>query len=182
MSFAYEILVCAIKEPVFLSSPNVSRPCTPKSDSELLKDQQEDSAMLWSWGELPQAAKVRIKPTHWHIHPTNSNYNIHVIWITPPIINSYLLHNKMMYLQPSFLSSKPNVLPACPLSIPVSDNTHFRVIPDTAVHGHDRNRTLHSDGQSNRAACVMSAVEKGGANTGPRPQNKTDSPSIRKGY
>uniref|UniRef100_A0A8C1UI06 phosphatidate phosphatase n=1 Tax=Cyprinus carpio TaxID=7962 RepID=A0A8C1UI06_CYPCA len=98
--------------------------------------QQEDSAMLWSWGELPQAAK------------------------------------------PSFLSSKPNVLPACPLSIPVSDNTHFRVIPDTAVH--DRNRTLHSDGQSNRAACVMSAVEEGGANTGPRPQNKTDSPSKRK--
>uniref|UniRef100_A0A8C1UMJ6 phosphatidate phosphatase n=1 Tax=Cyprinus carpio TaxID=7962 RepID=A0A8C1UMJ6_CYPCA len=118
------------------NSPDVSRPCTPKSDSELLKDQQEDSAMLWSWGELPQAAK------------------------------------------PSFLSSKPNVLPACPLSIPVSDNTHFRVIPDTAVH--DRNRTLHSDGQSNRAACVMSAVEEGGANTGPRPQNKTDSPSKRK--
>ncbi|KAF4099871.1 hypothetical protein G5714_019997 [Onychostoma macrolepis] len=119
-------------------SPNVSRPCTPKSDSELLKDQQEDSAMLWSWGELPQAAK------------------------------------------PSFLSSKPNVLPACPLSIPVSDNTHFRVIPDTAVHGHDRNKTLHSDDQSNRAACVMSAVEEGGANTGPLPQNKTDSPSKRK--
>uniref|UniRef100_A0A671S037 phosphatidate phosphatase n=1 Tax=Sinocyclocheilus anshuiensis TaxID=1608454 RepID=A0A671S037_9TELE len=56
----------------FLSSPNVSRPCTPKSDSELLKDQQEDSAMLWSWGELPQAAKVRIKPTHLHIHPINT--------------------------------------------------------------------------------------------------------------
>uniref|UniRef100_A0A8C1H561 phosphatidate phosphatase n=2 Tax=Cyprinus carpio TaxID=7962 RepID=A0A8C1H561_CYPCA len=129
--------------------PNVSRPGTPKSDSELLsKDQQEDSAMLWSWGELPQAAK------------------------------------------PSFLSAKPNVLPACPLSIPVSDNTHFRVIPETATHGHDRNRTLHSDSQSNRAkeqdvtpaACVMSEVEEGGANVGPRPQNKTDSPSKRKGY
>uniref|UniRef100_A0A671S0W1 phosphatidate phosphatase n=1 Tax=Sinocyclocheilus anshuiensis TaxID=1608454 RepID=A0A671S0W1_9TELE len=146
------------KNLFFLSSPNVSRPCTPKSDSELLKDQQEDSAMLWSWGELPQAAKVRIKPTHLHIHPINSNYNIN----------------------PSFLSSKPNVLPACPLSIPVSDNTHFRVIPDTPVHGQDRNGTLHFDGQSNRAACVMSAVEEGGANTGPRPQNKTDSPSKRK--
>ncbi|CAM4687648.1 unnamed protein product [Leuciscus chuanchicus] len=122
-------------------SPNVSRPCTPKSDSELLcKGQQEDSDMLWSWGELPQAAK------------------------------------------PSFLSAKPNVLPA--LSIPVSDNTHFRVIPETAVHHHDSNRTLHADGQSNRAkefekrdvtpaACVTSEVEEGGANTGPRPQNKT---------
>lgn len=128
-------------------SPNVSRPGTPKSDSELLsKDQQEDSAMLWSWGELPQAAK------------------------------------------PSFLSAKPNILPACPLSIPVSDNTHFRVIPETATRGHDRHRTLHSDIQSNRAkeqdvtpaACVMSEVEEGVANAGPRPQNKTDSPSKRK--
>lgn len=92
-----------------------------------------------------------------------------------------------MYLQPSFLSAKPNVLPA--LSIPVTDNTHFRVIPETAVHHHDSNRTLHADGQSNRAkefekrdvtpaACVTSEVEEGGANTGPRPQNKTK----RKGY
>ncbi|XP_026103793.1 phosphatidate phosphatase LPIN1 [Carassius auratus] len=128
-------------------SPNVSRPCTPKSDSELLsKDQLEDSAMLWSWGELPQAAT------------------------------------------PSFLSTKPDVMPACPLSIPVSDNTHFRVIPEMATHGHNRNRTLDSDGQSNRAkeqdvtpaAWVMSEVEEGGAKAGPRPQNKTDSPSKRK--
>lgn len=96
-----------------------------------------------------------------------------------------------MYLQPSFLSEKPNVLPAYnPLSIPVSDNTHFRVIPETAAHGLDRNRTLHADSQSNRAkeqhvtsaTCVMSEVEEGGANNGPRPQNKTDSPSKRKGY
>lgn len=94
-----------------------------------------------------------------------------------------------MYLQPSFLSAKPNVLPACPLSIPVSDNTHFRVIPETAAHNHHSNRILHANGQSNRgkefekqdvttAACVMSEVEEGGANTGPRLQNKTK----RKGY
>ncbi len=66
MSFAYESLVCAIKEPVFLSSPNVSRPCTPKSDSELLKDQQEDSAMLWSWGsyrKLPRSELNRLTDT-----------------------------------------------------------------------------------------------------------------------
>ncbi|KAG1938405.1 phosphatidate phosphatase LPIN1 [Pimephales promelas] len=125
-------------------SPNASRPCTPKSDSELLcQGQQDDSDMLWSWGELPQVAK------------------------------------------PSFLSANPNVLPAsASLSIPVSDNTHFRVIPETAAHHHDSNRTLHADGQSHRAkefekqdvtpaACVMSEVEEGGANTGPRPQNKT---------
>uniref|UniRef100_A0A8C2FY80 phosphatidate phosphatase n=1 Tax=Cyprinus carpio TaxID=7962 RepID=A0A8C2FY80_CYPCA len=121
--------------------------------------------------------------------PFQSKYiNIKTVVYYAPVLNSYLLHNKIMYLQPSFLSAKPNVLPACPLSIPVSDNTHFRVIPETATHGHDRNRTLHSDSQSNRAkeqdvtpaACVMSEVEEGGANVGPRPQNKTDSPSKRK--
>ncbi|KAI7800229.1 putative phosphatidate phosphatase LPIN1, partial [Triplophysa rosa] len=125
-------------------SPNVSRPCTPKSDSELLcKGQPEDSAMLWSWGELPQAAK------------------------------------------PSFLSAKPNLPSAHPLSIPISDNTHFRVIPS-----HDDIRS-HPDGQSSRAkdfenpevtsaACVMSESEENGANTGHRSQNKTDSPCKRK--
>ncbi|XP_051500259.1 phosphatidate phosphatase LPIN1 [Myxocyprinus asiaticus] len=127
-------------------SPNVSRPSTPKSDSELnFKGQQEDSAMLWSWGELPQAAK------------------------------------------PSFLSAKPNLLP---VSVPVSDNTHFRVIPETAAHCHDDMRS-HTDGQLNRAkefkkqdvtsvATVMSEVDESGENIGPWPQNKTDSPSKRK--
>uniref|UniRef100_A0A8C2HQS0 phosphatidate phosphatase n=1 Tax=Cyprinus carpio TaxID=7962 RepID=A0A8C2HQS0_CYPCA len=129
-------------------------------------------------GDQVQNISQTCKPSHYD----QSSY--------APVLNSYLLHNKIMYLQPSFLSAKPNVLPACPLSIPVSDNTHFRVIPETATHGHDRNRTLHSDSQSNRAkeqdvtpaACVMSEVEEGGANVGPRPQNKTDSPSKRKGY
>lgn len=125
-------------------SPYVSRPCTPKSDSELLcKGQQEDSAMLWSWGELPQAAK------------------------------------------PSFLSAKPNLLPAHPLSIPVSENTHFRVIPSL-----DDIRS-HPDGQSTgakefeklevtSAACVMSESEENRADTGHRPQNNPDSPCKRK--
>ncbi|XP_056620098.1 phosphatidate phosphatase LPIN1 isoform X2 [Triplophysa dalaica] len=126
------------------NSPNVSRPCTPKRDSELLcKGQTEDSAMLWSWGELPQAAK------------------------------------------PSFLSAKPNLLSAHPLSILISDSTHFRVIPSI-----DDIRT-HPDGQLTgakefekpevtSAACVMSESEENGLNTGHRKQNKTDSPCKRK--
>uniref|UniRef100_A0A8C1K9F5 phosphatidate phosphatase n=1 Tax=Cyprinus carpio TaxID=7962 RepID=A0A8C1K9F5_CYPCA len=122
----------------FLSSPNVSRPGTPKSDSELLsKDQQEDSAMLWSWGELPQAAKVRITLK------TNS---------FTQILESILLDNphKAAVLSVGCASFSSTLFPSTQLS---------DVTP---------------------AACVMSEVEEGGANVGPRPQNKTDSPSKRK--
>ncbi|TRY88471.1 hypothetical protein DNTS_005153 [Danionella cerebrum] len=107
-----------------------SRPCTPKSDSELLcKHHPEDSGMSWSWGELPQTAK--------------------------------------------------------PLSIPVSENTHFRVITDTAAHHQDWSKTLYATGQSNKrekerkkqnvtpGASVMSETEVGGANSGPRLPNES---------
>uniref|UniRef100_A0A8C2ZF83 phosphatidate phosphatase n=1 Tax=Cyclopterus lumpus TaxID=8103 RepID=A0A8C2ZF83_CYCLU len=60
------------------------------SDSELLTKpsdaRNQNPAMLWAWGELPQAAK------------------------------------------PSFLPVKPDPPPVCPVSIPVSESTHFRVI------------------------------------------------------
>ncbi|XP_026141806.1 phosphatidate phosphatase LPIN1-like isoform X1 [Carassius auratus] len=44
------------------SSPNDSLPSTPKSDSELLSSQRsggkpDNPEMLWTWGELPHAAK-----------------------------------------------------------------------------------------------------------------------------
>ncbi|XP_014420796.1 phosphatidate phosphatase LPIN1 isoform X8 [Camelus ferus] len=45
------------------ASPSVSRPSTPKSDSELVSKsvdrtaQKSNLEMLWLWGELPQAAK-----------------------------------------------------------------------------------------------------------------------------
>ncbi|XP_057598489.1 phosphatidate phosphatase LPIN1 isoform X2 [Hippopotamus amphibius kiboko] len=45
------------------ASPSVSRPSTPKSDSELVSKsvdrtlQKNNLEMLWLWGELPQAAK-----------------------------------------------------------------------------------------------------------------------------
>ncbi|XP_059376488.1 phosphatidate phosphatase LPIN1-like isoform X2 [Carassius carassius] len=44
------------------SSPNGSLPSTPKSDSELLSSQRsggkpDNPEMLWTWGELPHAAK-----------------------------------------------------------------------------------------------------------------------------
>lgn len=73
-----------------IQSPGNSRPTSPKSDSELLTKPSDarnrNPAMLWAWGELPQAAK------------------------------------------PSFLPVKPDPPPVRPLSIPVSESTHFRVI------------------------------------------------------
>lgn len=50
---------------VFSLSPSGSRPSTPKSDSELVSKStdrtgQKNPEMLWLWGELPQAAKVRV--------------------------------------------------------------------------------------------------------------------------
>ncbi|KAL7889009.1 hypothetical protein AOLI_G00039830 [Acnodon oligacanthus] len=88
-----------------MHSPNVSRPCSPKSDSELVTkagEEKQNPAMLWAWGELPQ---------------------------------------------PSFLPSKPDSPAVCPVSIPVSHNTHFKVIPDASAanehSGGDSATSLH---------------------------------------
>ncbi|XP_074471770.1 phosphatidate phosphatase LPIN1 isoform X1 [Sebastes fasciatus] len=73
-----------------IQSPGNSRPTSTKSDSELMTKPSEadnqNPAMHWAWGELPQAAT------------------------------------------PSFLPVKSDPPPVCPLSIPVSESTHFRVI------------------------------------------------------
>ncbi|KAM7395544.1 hypothetical protein PAMA_007017 [Pampus argenteus] len=73
-----------------IQSPGNSRPTSPKSDSELMMKpsdtDNQNPAMHWAWGELPQAAT------------------------------------------PSFLPVKSNPPPVCPVSIPVSESTHFRVI------------------------------------------------------
>uniref|UniRef100_A0A671VD34 phosphatidate phosphatase n=1 Tax=Sparus aurata TaxID=8175 RepID=A0A671VD34_SPAAU len=41
----------------FPSSPDDSRSSTPKSDSELTNQNKDNPEMLWTWGELPQAAQ-----------------------------------------------------------------------------------------------------------------------------
>ncbi|KAG7508635.1 hypothetical protein JOB18_019920 [Solea senegalensis] len=71
-----------------VQSPGNSRPTSPKSDSELMNkpSDNQNPAMHWAWGELPQAAR------------------------------------------PSFLPVNPDPPPVCPVSIPVSESTHFRVI------------------------------------------------------
>uniref|UniRef100_A0AAR2IQ49 phosphatidate phosphatase n=1 Tax=Pygocentrus nattereri TaxID=42514 RepID=A0AAR2IQ49_PYGNA len=124
--------------PADRNSPNVSRPCSPKSDSELVtkagEEKQQNPAMLWAWGELPQ---------------------------------------------PSFLPSKPGSPAVCPVSIPVSHSTHFKVIPDASA------ATKHSRVQNGTtamlAARLVSEVEEGAvAAVGAVQQSKTDSPSKRK--
>ncbi|KAJ7988969.1 hypothetical protein DPEC_G00314700 [Dallia pectoralis] len=43
--------------PSPISNLGGTRPCSPKSDSELTNQSKENPEMQWAWGELPQAAK-----------------------------------------------------------------------------------------------------------------------------
>ncbi|XP_049914507.1 phosphatidate phosphatase LPIN1 isoform X2 [Epinephelus moara] len=147
-----------------IQSPGNSRPTSPKSDSELMTKpsdaDNQDQAMHWAWGELPQAAT------------------------------------------PSFLPVKPDPPPVCPVSIPVSESTHFRVITHETsseqcgpcseisalrllMPGETREETVGMESESMRvetqtaggvAAHTIADMEE----TTPRPQGKTDSPSKRK--
>ncbi|CAK6963969.1 phosphatidate phosphatase LPIN1 isoform X1 [Scomber scombrus] len=47
-----------------VSSPDDSRSSTPKSDSELANQSKNNPEMLWTWGELPQAAQPSFLTSH----------------------------------------------------------------------------------------------------------------------
>lgn len=47
-----------------VSSPDDSRSSTPKSDSELGNQSKDNPEMLWTWGELPQAAQPSFLTSH----------------------------------------------------------------------------------------------------------------------
>ncbi|XP_050933356.1 phosphatidate phosphatase LPIN1 isoform X2 [Lates calcarifer] len=47
-----------------LVSPDDSRSSTPKSDSELTSQNKDNPEMLWTWGELPQAAQPSFLTSH----------------------------------------------------------------------------------------------------------------------
>ncbi|KAM8831767.1 phosphatidate phosphatase LPIN1 isoform 2-T2 [Spinachia spinachia] len=88
---------------------------------------------------------------------------------------------------PSFLPVKPLPPPVCPVSIPVSDSTHFRVIPHESASGHALRLLMTEEeagegtaGTETRAAgaaaaCVTTYTEDATS----RPPGKTDSPSKR---
>ncbi|KAM9704502.1 phosphatidate phosphatase LPIN1 isoform 2-T2 [Menidia menidia] len=139
-------------------SPSSSRPTSPKSDSELLRNpsdaDNQNPEMHWAWGELPQAAT------------------------------------------PSFLPQKPILPPVYPVSIPVSESTHFRVINhemSTEQCGHcsegpalqllAREDTLVKEETvvtvTESEAMVMRAMANT-EETGLHPAGKTDSPSKKK--
>lgn len=147
-----------------IQSPGNSRPTSPKSDSELMTKpsdaDNQDPAMHWAWGELPQAAT------------------------------------------PSFLPVKSDPPPVYPVSIPVSESTHFRVITretsseqcgpcseisalrllmpeetsEETVGMESESMRMESQTAGSAAARMMSDME----DTMSRPSGKTDSPSKRK--
>ncbi|XP_070782545.1 phosphatidate phosphatase LPIN1 [Enoplosus armatus] len=146
-----------------VQSPGNSRPTSPKSDSELMMKpsdaDNQNPAMHWAWGELPQAAT------------------------------------------PSFLPVKSDPPPVCPVSIPVSESTHFRVIthetsteqcgPCSEISAlrllmteESAEETVVSVGMESESMRTESQAETqittDMEETAPRPPGKTDSPSKRK--
>ncbi|KAM3602570.1 uncharacterized protein V6R79_006432 [Siganus canaliculatus] len=152
-----------------VQSPGNSRPTSPKSDSELITKpsdaDNQDPAMHWAWGELPQAT------------------------------------------MPAFLPVKPEPPPVYPVSIPVSESTHFRVITHETSSEHcepgseiSSLRTLVMEetmeetsvitaGMETESPRLMSQPGEGAAAHAlcgdmeemlPRLPGKTDSPSKRK--
>ncbi|XP_061610789.1 phosphatidate phosphatase LPIN1 isoform X2 [Phyllopteryx taeniolatus] len=128
-----------------LQSPGNSRPASPKSDTELMMKPSDavdqDSAMHWAWGELPQAAT------------------------------------------PSFLSMKFEPPPVCPVSIPVSESTHFRVIAHEAS-SEEIAVAMAMETDSSRMEtsmdCAPSHMTPDVEETTGRPSVNTDSPSKKK--
>lgn len=124
-SFIVVLLCCppmqqAALELLFvLFSPGSSRPTSPKSDSELmtkpLDADNTNPTMHWAWGELPQAATV-----------SKCQKVMHLIQFQ--VLSLMFFPHLFLLLQPSFLPVKPDPPPVCPVSIPVSQSTHFRVI------------------------------------------------------
>ncbi|XP_071344980.1 phosphatidate phosphatase LPIN1 isoform X3 [Trachinotus anak] len=55
-----------------VSSLDDSRSSTPKSDSELTSQNKDNPEMLWTWGELPQAAQPSFLTTHMKQDPATA--------------------------------------------------------------------------------------------------------------
>ena len=79
------------------SSHDDSRSSTPKSDSELTTQDKNNPEMLWTWGELPQAAQVH---THnyglWPLIPEQSKSKSIVNVLLRKTINSQSFSDAVM--------------------------------------------------------------------------------------
>ncbi|XP_062407015.1 phosphatidate phosphatase LPIN1 [Sardina pilchardus] len=136
-----------------IQSPGTSRPSTPKSDSELVTKQseskQDNPAMLWAWGELPQAAKPAFLPpkpgpSSLAVCPVSIpvSENTHSAAVCPVSIPvSENTHSAAVCPVSIPVSENTHSPAVCPVSIPVSENTHFRVIPQEGHRAHAENHT-----------------------------------------
>ncbi|KAI4830875.1 hypothetical protein KUCAC02_002478 [Chaenocephalus aceratus] len=81
--------------PPHVSGLDDSRPSTPKSDSELTN--QKNPEILWTWGELPQAAQPAFLTDHQKQHPppvvsipvSSSTHFRTILDMGPPSLNLY---------------------------------------------------------------------------------------------
>ncbi|KAK5935077.1 hypothetical protein CgunFtcFv8_020471 [Champsocephalus gunnari] len=81
--------------PPHVSGLDDSRPSTPKSDSELTN--QNNPEILWTWGELPQAAQPAFLTDHQKQHPppvvsipvSSSTHFRTILDMGPPSLNLY---------------------------------------------------------------------------------------------
>lgn len=98
---------------------------------------------------LTCAALIRYKPVHneGQIQFTNFRWDLVEVFhrLFCSISRWFLTLSFFLCLQPSFLPPKPgpNSPAVCPVSIPVSENTHFRVIPRGGDREHGETHTNH---------------------------------------
>ncbi|XP_041109470.1 phosphatidate phosphatase LPIN1-like isoform X4 [Polyodon spathula] len=144
-----------------IQSPGGSRPSTPKSDSELVKPsdkvKQNNPEMLWSWGELPYAAK----PSFTQKSELSTVVNIQVSTSTHFRVIS---RDSTSEAQLSVSPSPPLFEPVASESEPQAD-TGFNVRPDFEMLGATA-PLLSENGDQCQAEL--------------RPVSKTDSPSKKK--
>uniref|UniRef100_A0A3Q3VKY0 phosphatidate phosphatase n=1 Tax=Mola mola TaxID=94237 RepID=A0A3Q3VKY0_MOLML len=110
-----------------------SRSSTPKSDSEITRQNKDNPEMQWTWGELPQAAQVS---AHTHTHTCS----------TP--IRSRSPPQQSPFQCPPPLTSEPSATgdPPPSTSVPPSRETTLLMLWTTMVKKANRSQHLGADG------------------------------------
>ncbi|XP_072555086.1 phosphatidate phosphatase LPIN1 isoform X2 [Paramormyrops kingsleyae] len=146
---------CPPQSSLFQPPNSDSWSSTPKSDSELVtkpsdKDKRDNPEMLWTWGELPHAARLSLVPVEAEVQT-----------------------------------------PAPPVSVPVSESTHFRAISGEFAPEHppfvpsmpeaSGHEAVGQEGEGTVAAPhPLSELDEVGDSQVSWPVSKIDSPSKKK--
>ncbi|XP_065144401.2 phosphatidate phosphatase LPIN1 isoform X2 [Paramisgurnus dabryanus] len=138
------------------SSPNGSLPSTPKSDSEVIKakGKPDNPEMLWTWGELPHAAKPSFL----------QDMQGHVVVAPGSIPPSDSTHFRSI-TRDGMMESQ--------------DNVHHVYVPDLRAEGAACAPACEVEAFST-AAHLITDLEEGHHSPGAHAISKTDSPSKRK--